>query len=161
MLDEFENVVASIMAVTKCDRAKAEATARLNGHTPSIAIDEQKRDDVLEKAEQWEVAKLFIAFGFKVDNLSQARRTKQAPGLPDLWCMHRELAIAFWWETKRQVGGKLSDAQIDFRDDCARCHVGYGAGDRHAARTHLIKLGLARIVGDVIEPIRNEALLCQ
>lgn len=33
------------------------------------------------------------------------------------------------------------------------CH----SGDRHAARSQLIKLGLARVVGDTIEPIRRSA----
>lgn len=161
MFNEFEEMVCRIMQTTGADRPKAEAAARLNGYKPSIAIDDQKHEDVLEKAEQHEVTKVFIAFGFNVRNLSQARRTKQAPGLPDLWCMHRELPIAFWWETKRQVGGKHSDPQLEFRRDCERCHVGYGTGDRQAARSHVIKLGLARVVGDSLEPIRREEPACQ
>jgi len=156
MIDDFEMMVSSIMEVTKCDRTKAEATARLNGYAPSAAaIAEAVRDDkVLEKDEQFEVTKVFASFNFKVRNLSQARASKQHT-LGDLYCMHRELPIVFWWETKRQVGGRLSAAQIEFRDDCTRCNVGYGTGDRYAARTHLIKLGLAHVVNGVLEPIRT------
>lgn len=116
---------------------------------------EEKRADVLEKDEQREIRKLFIAFGFQVYWLSQARRTGQTAGVPDLFMLHRELPVGFYWETKRQVGGKLSPAQQDFRDGCIRCGIGYGCGDRYAARTHLITLGLATVVGDTIEPVRR------
>jgi hypothetical protein len=152
---EFDDVVARIMLQLGCDRTKAEAAARLNGYKPAVEIDNTRDDTVLEKEEQAYISRLFREFGLNVRNLSQARKTKQAPGLPDLWCMHRELPIAFWWETKRQIGGRLSDAQVEFKSDCERCHVGYGTGDRHAARNHLIKLGLARVVGDTLEPIHR------
>lgn len=154
----YDAFVQQLVAANVAEHA-AHQLARLK--YPDAAAEKareaERRAGVLEKDEQREVRKLFIAFGFEVYWLSQARRTGQTPGVPDLWCMHRELPIGFYWETKRQVGGKLSDAQLLFRDGCLRCGVGYGTGDRYAARTHLIKLGLAQIVGDTLEPIRVRA----
>jgi len=98
---------------------------------------------ILEKTEQLEVRKRFVVCGFKVRNLSQPRATKQAPGLPDLWLVHRALPIAVWFETKRQVGGRYSDAQLEFRDDCDRCGVTWRGGDRYAAERYLVAIGLA------------------
>jgi hypothetical protein len=157
MNGQWDDVVNAIMLATKCDRAKAEKVAQMNGHTPPAVTVAAERDArVLEKAEQQEVINVFTAFSFKCYNLSQARAAKQTPGLADLWCVHTELPIAFWWETKRQVGGEHSDAQLEFRDECVRCRVGYGTGDRFAARTHMIKLGLAHVVGQTLEPIRAQ-----
>lgn len=139
-------------------RDKAERTARAQLNIPADpAPEDMRRENVLERTEQLEIVKLFRAFGFEVYWLSQARAAKQTPGLPDLWCMHRERTIAFWWETKRDKGGRFSEAQLRFREIAERCGVGYGSGDRRAARSHIIGLGLARIVGDSLEPIRNTA----
>lgn len=63
----------------------------------------------------------------------------------------RELAL----EEKRRDDIREKEEQAEFRDDCVRCGVGYGTGDRFAARTHLIKLGLATVVGEMLEPIRS------
>lgn len=86
--------------------------------------------------------KLYIAHGCLVRNLSQARRTKQAPGLPDLWIVHRGKRQAWWHETKRSVGGRYSPAQLEFRDDCAACGVGWVGGDRRAAAEKLRAIGV-------------------
>lgn len=72
--------------------------------------------------------------------------------------MHRDRPIAFYWETKRAAGGKYSEAQLRFREAAIRCGVGYGTGDRRAAQTHLINLGLAYVdAGGALEPIRRTA----
>jgi hypothetical protein len=158
---DFETMVTQIMATTRCDRAKAEAAARYNGvqppaPDPAAIAAAARQASIDEKTEQLEVTKLFRSFGFTVRNLSQPRETKQSPGFPDLWVTHDTLPIAFWWETKRQVGGKFSDAQLTFREDAVRCGVGCGAGDRHHAAQHVIDLGLAyRDAGGVLEPVRR------
>lgn len=118
------------------------------------AKDEQ-RENVLEKEEQREIRKLFKAFGFTVYSLSQARASKQTPGLADLYCVHRDQPIALWFETKRQHGGRLSDAQREFQEGNNRCGIRSVVGDRYTARTLLITLGLARVVGDTLEPMRS------
>ncbi len=155
-LAEYDAYVAQLAAAGVATwAAERQAREKYPDAVRERELEAERREDVLEKEEQAEIRKLFLSFGFKVRNLSQARASKQSPGLADLYVVHRELPIAFWWEAKRQVGGKLSPAQVEFRDDCLRCGVGYGSGDRHAARTHLIKLGLAQIIGDTIEPIRR------
>ena len=159
MLTEFDSLVEALVR-TGVPRAKAEASARAKLGTSSEAPATPTRDErVLEKAEQAEVVKRFRAFGFKVYNLSQARATKQTPGLADLWCAHTRHPIAFWWETKRQVGGEHSPAQIDFRAECYRCCVGYGTGDRYAADEHLILLGLAiRLADGTLHPAPGDPI---
>jgi hypothetical protein len=113
-------------------------------HVPPAQLVVPERDEhALEKQEQVEVRKLLIAYGFKVYNLSQARASKQSPGLPDLWCVHTREPVAFWFETKRQVGGKLSPPQLEFQAECLRCEVRHFVGDRHSAAALLLSLGLA------------------
>lgn len=97
--------------------------------------------DALEKDEQREVMKMYRAHGCVVRNLSQARKTKQAPGLPDLFVVHRGKSHAWWHETKRPVGGRYSPAQLEFRDDMQACGVGWVGGDRRAAAAQLRAIG--------------------
>lgn len=92
---------------------------------------------VREKEEQAAVTKLFRTHGFTVRSTSQARPSKIALGFPDLFVTHRSKPLAFFWETKRQVGGVLSDAQRDFAADCARCGIVCHAGDRYHAAAFL------------------------
>jgi hypothetical protein len=151
----FDAMVQSLRA-QGVPLALAETTARreLGIAVPDPAA--QRDANVLEKAEQLVVTKTFRAFGFDVYSTSQYRPAKVTPGIPDLWCVHRERPIAFWWETKRQVGGRLSSAQLLFQESCQRCDVGYGTGDRHAAADHLVALGLAFMTAiHTLEPIHN------
>lgn len=125
------------------DAAEHEATRRY-GPRPVPTRDERIR----EKDEQHEVTKRFRVCGFTVRNLSQARASKQAPGLPDLFITHDTKPRALWWETKRQVGGKYSDAQRAFKADCQRCGVICEGGDRYAAESWLVLHGHATIGSD-------------
>lgn len=93
--------------------------------------EQQRRADLLEKAEQRAIGNMARAIGCKVYNLSQARASKQSPGLPDLWITKRAIGLAFWWETKRQVGGQRSTAQMEFGEECTAGLVNYGFGDRY------------------------------
>lgn len=125
------------------ERAQARARELCND-APPLAGEEPERDArVLEGKEQAEVYKLFRGFGCEVYNLSQARASKQAPGLGDAWVVHRSLPLAWWWETKRQVGGELSAAQERMRDNCLRCGIAYYSGDRYKAAALLVHLGIA------------------
>ena len=96
------------------------------------AAEIERSKDVAEKDEQRAIRKMAIALGFRVYWLSQARATKQTPGMPDLWLAHQERGLAGWWETKRQIGGERSSAQADFADECAASGILYGFGDRYA-----------------------------
>lgn len=132
------------------ERAQVEARRQLGVVFPTEQ--EEQRTAALEKEEQAAIRKLFIAFGFRVYNLSQARASKQTPGLGDMWIVHRTLPLAFWWETKRQTGGRHSAPQVEFQAECQRCGVGYGTGDRFAAQDHLVALGVAVRCGKHLEP---------
>jgi hypothetical protein len=138
--------------------AKAEAAVRRELGLPDAASPESPARDyrVLEKEEQREVVKRFTVCRFKGYWLSQARVTKQTPGLPDLWLLHRERPIALWWETKRQVGGRTLTAQLEFAELCQRCGITVGTGDRYDAEHWLITQGLAESIGGgAFEPLRS------
>jgi hypothetical protein len=102
---------------------------------------------------------VFKALTCGVCRLSQNRRTKQTPGLGDLWCTAPQgWRLAWWWETKAGAG-KLEPAQEHFRDDCFRTGVLWGAGDRHDAQRFLIQLGIAyRHSSGSIELLRTPGL---
>jgi hypothetical protein len=157
----FDEAVNAVMERIGCSRDRAELIVRANPHTFDAppSTEPAKDASILEQREQLEIYKLFRAYGFKVKNLSQARASKQAPGLGDAWILHRDRPIAFWWESKRQVGGELSPAQIEMRDDCWRCGVRYYSGDRYAAADLLVQLGLAEAGNGPcgIVPIRQSA----
>jgi hypothetical protein len=152
----YESLVNDMTAMG-IPRARAELAARKKLRLPldETPDDVLRRADVLEKAEQHEITKLFRAFGFTVRNLSQSRASKIAPGVPDLFVTHDTLPLGFWWESKRQVGGRYSAAQVEFRADCERVGIACFGGDRFAARSHLISMGLATVVNGVLEPVRR------
>lgn len=155
---EYDNYVSQLRAANVGEEA-AHKAARIK--YPDAAAQKaamaERASDELERVEQWEITKLYRTFRFDVYSTSQYRRAKITPGVPDLWVMHTELPIAFWHEVKRSKGGRFSEPQIRFREQAQRAGVGYISGDRYAARTHLITLGLAQIIGDAIEPVRTPA----
>lgn len=153
----FDEAAAALCLATGCSYDRAVDLLRQDGRyagTEPRAV--QKDERVLEKAEQVEVRRLAIAYGFKVKNLSQYRPAKVSLGFPDLKLIHTRLPLMLWWETKKQVGGALSPAQEEFRDDCIRCGELHGYGDRYAFVEKLLELELAvRGAGQYgIEPIR-------
>lgn len=152
----FEDAVAHLMAQTNCSRAFAESQVReqLPHLVRQFPPTQSPRDAILEKAESVEVRKLLIAYGFRIYNLSQARASKQTPGLPDIWFSHTSMPLAGWFEVKRSNGGVLSKAQIEFAEDCARCGILCLHGDRYAAQQLLVDLHLAIRIDDRIEPAR-------
>lgn len=153
----YEAIVAQLLELG-IPREKAEARAREACGLPDPAPTPEADPRVLEKKEQHEIIKRLRVCRFKVYSLSQARASKQTPGLPDLWCAHETLPIAFWWESKRQVGGELSTAQVEFRAECERAGIPYGTGDRYAVEERLIGLGVAERQGrDFVPTARARA----
>lgn len=141
----FDEAVSALQACSGIDRGRAEAAVRATGQfsAPPVLVADPARDDsIAEKAEQAEVARLFRAHGFTVRSTSQARASKVAPGIADLFVTHTSRPIGFWWETKRQIGGKLSPAQVVFREDCERCGIPCQSGDRYDAAAYLAGLGI-------------------
>lgn len=135
------------------EKARTEAARQLGVTWDAPAKDERVR----EKEEQVEIRKIAIGYGFKVRNLSQYRPSKVALGFADLFLSHKRLPVSLFWETKRQVGGERSGAQVEFGEDCMRTNVGYGYGDRYAFVDKLLELELAvRGAGQYgIEPVRS------
>jgi hypothetical protein len=136
------------MVAASCSREKAErpcgGSSRTSRRSPSCV---DRAENVREKEEQAFIAKLFRGFGCKVYNLSQARASKQTPGLPDLWVVHLEAKLAFWFESSARVGGKLSAAAARVPPRVRAAPACALLGDRRAAAKILARQGLAR-VGD-------------
>jgi hypothetical protein len=121
---------------------------------------EKEIDARLEKEIQAEVIKLYKAFGCAVYNLSQARASKQTPGLPDLVCFYEDQdkynnRSFSWWHETKTPSGKQSDAQVEFQIRCRRVSVPYVLGGIRAAEEHLINFRLAERINGVLEPIRR------
>ena len=91
--------------------------ARETVGTPSRPVSEQE--------EQRRIRRDAIASGGKVYWLSQARKTGQTPGLPDLWIAFPTLGM--WWETKA-LDGSLSPFQLDFAAECQQNGTAHGSG---------------------------------
>jgi hypothetical protein len=147
-LSEFDDLVAQLVGFGYSRPEAEKAVREQHPHlAPKIDVD---RDNVLEKQEQHEIVKLLRGFNFHVYTLSQARASKQTPGLPDIW-FARE-SVAGWFEVKRSEGGRLSSAQEEFRDECQRAGVLHVVGDRSHAQQLLVDLGLAIRIENRIEP---------
>lgn len=150
MTPPFDSLVDEVMRKTGVDRRRAAAAVRksLGIPEPTQTAAEIERDEtILEGKEQAEVIKLFRSYGFTVWVTSQFRRAKVSPGIPDLWvsrpARRSSRAIAGWFETKRQVGGTRSSAQVEFGDGCVAGGIPYAFGDRYAAGAWLVELGVA------------------
>lgn len=58
------------------------------------------------------IVKFLRMIGFAVYDLEQNRKTRQTPGIPDLYVQGK--GIRFWVEVKT-AKGRLSEAQADFK----------------------------------------------
>jgi hypothetical protein len=125
------------------DRAERRIREMHPGLDTAVPRQQERAAEALEKDEQREIRKLLVSFGFRVYWLSQAKQSGQTPGLADLWSVHERLPIAFWWETKRQVGGRHSPAQVEFAWLNTRAGVASFCGDRYDAQQLLVELELA------------------
>jgi hypothetical protein len=109
---------------------------------PRLEADESNADR-LEKAEQQACWDVFRAFGGRVYSLSQSRAAKQTPGLGDGFVIFPGLT-SFWWETKRETGGRVSPAQQEFHELCnASKGSWHFIGGRREAEELVIALGIA------------------
>jgi hypothetical protein len=109
---------------------------------------ENEIDARREKEIQAEIVKLYRAFGCRVYNLSQARATKQTPGLPDMWVVSMDSGLArasklAWWHEVKTPKGEQSEAQREFQIECKLCYVGYVVGGVQAAEAQLLTFGIA------------------
>lgn len=91
----------------------------------------QRNANIAEDREQSVIMKMARAIGIRAWNNSQKRRSKVAPGIPDIMFSKRDVKFFAFWETKRQVGGKASEEQLVFAGDVEAAGVNYGRGDRY------------------------------
>ena len=108
----------------------------------TVAMLAELNPDQLEKAEQWEVVKLYEAVGCKVISFSQPRATMQTEGIPDLRVYCERKGLSWWQECKRPNGGRQSDAQLDFQIMAERCGEIYILGGFREAYAHLQQIGV-------------------
>lgn len=113
--------------------------------TPAEAAERIAEDDTrLEKEIQRDVVKLYRAHRCVVYNLSQARASKQTPGIGDLYVLWPEMHFegpAEWWHETKTGTGKQSPDQREFQELCSTCDVGYVLGGVAAAEAKLRQLG--------------------
>ena len=129
----FDGIVAGLQNIG-VPRDRAEAIARKElGLADPTPKEVERAEAIDEKKEQSEIVKVAKAFGCVVYRLSQPRATMQDEGIGDMFIFHPHTRHAWWWETKRQVGGKRSAAQIIFAEYCEATDQGYGHGDRWRA----------------------------
>lgn len=135
------NPEAMIAEARRRDERRAK-NMPLHATVAELEHQEMIADDRLEKEIQADVRKLYIAYGCTVYSLSQARASKQSPGLGDLYVIH-ERCGAVWWHETKTPRGKQSPAQLEFQ----RLHWGTGVemavGGIRAAEDHLIAIGAA------------------
>lgn len=116
-------------------RRPKSARRRAAPAAPSLA-------HVLEKDEQRDVYRLYVAVGCEVIWLSQPRATMQTEGIPDLKVYCRRKGLTWWHETKRPQGGKQSPSQARFQVLAEACGEQYVLGGWEDAVRMVRKVGL-------------------
>jgi hypothetical protein len=113
-----------------------------------------ERDARLEKDIQRDVYKRYRNFGCEIYWLSQARETRQTPGVPDLIVFHPRSATAWYHEVKTPTG-TVSPAQLHFLELAAGCGIRVVVGGVNAAEEQLVIIGAAyRELDGHLEPRR-------
>jgi hypothetical protein len=128
-------------------RRFVDAPAGVPIATPS----EDELREALEKRHEAEGDKLLLALGWEAVRLSEARRTKKTPGVPDRRYYHRRRRAAFWWEVKADAGRQRPD-QRAFQEMCEACGEVYVLGKLEALKTWLVAAGYATREGELLIP---------
>lgn len=101
---------------------------------PKVSRALQRETDV-----QRAVTQFFRKAGCHVYSLAQGRKTRQTPGLPDLYVIHPSYGA--WWFECKVPGGKLSAAQAKFADQCWLSKIAYywgGTKEAQSAMQHAV-----------------------
>jgi hypothetical protein len=95
----------------------------------------------LRESEVGEEVRHFLKrVGWRYYSLAQGRKTRQTPGLPDLWCLHPSGRPPFWVELKSETGTS-SPAQLEFAALCHTAGTGHVVGGVTQVMDHLKKIG--------------------
>ena len=95
---------------------------------------------VSEKTIEASVDERFELCGFRSIHFSQARASKQTPGIPDRRYVHRRMQLALWFEVKAPDGEWREDQQL-FAADCEATGEPYLIGGLDVALDLLQTLG--------------------
>lgn len=153
MSSSYEAIVAGLVALN-VPREKAEARARELVGLPAAGIDTPSEAEMREQLEEYHVEegdKLLRALGFEVVRLSQVRRSKIHPGLPDRRYYHRRRGFAFWWEAKAEWGKQRPD-QRAFQEMAEACGERYVVGKLETLKGWLVRQGVAVCEGELLVP---------
>ena len=139
---ERDLYVAQLRAVgVGLEQAEREATRKYGA--PITRVD----DDRLEKAIEHDGDVMMQKAGFTVIRFSQARKTKQTPGIPDRRYYRRpranSSALIVWWEAKSS-SGKQSAHQKAFQAMAESCGEAYVCGTDDVLIGWLRTKGLVR-----------------
>jgi hypothetical protein len=138
-------------------RRRDERRAKGLPLTPDVSEPEEQArikeaDDRLEKIIQRDVWKLYRRFNCQCYWMSQARKTRQTAGVPDLIVFNRR-ARAMWYHEIKTPTGEQSPAQKVFQEQCNACAIYYALGGVAAAEDVLITIGVAyRLSDGSLEP---------
>lgn len=105
----------------------------------------------LEKQHEAEGDRLMLALGFEVVRLSEARKTKKTPGVPDRKYYHRRRRLTLWWEAKASSGTQRPDQRV-FQEMAEACGETYVLGTLEALKSWLVDQGIATRDGDLLIP---------
>lgn len=142
--DEIRRVETARVTVTKTrsmgTTEQQLAQTRHDLEAANVVIEHIERPEP-EKVVQRAVYTLYVDAGCRVFWLSQARRTGQTRGLPDLYVFH-ERAGASWWHEVKPATGDLTLEQRDFQRLCAATLTRHVTGGVEAAKRMLTALGI-------------------
>lgn len=128
--------------MNRYQRRNLRRTKRMSGVEMAMADLTESDDNRLEKAEQAAVCRLYRDVFCRVVSFSQPRATKQTEGIPDLKIYCERKGLTWWFETKRQRGGKQSHDQKEFQRLAEQCGETYVLGGRKEAYAHLVEVGI-------------------
>lgn len=121
--------------------SRETAEREVRAQKPELAVPAnvtpRDEDEVVDAADA-----LMRALGFDVVRLSQKRRSKITPGVPDRYYLHRRRKISLWYEAKAP-GGTLRPEQSEFQRMCQEAHVEHVAGGLPQLREWLEAMAFA------------------
>lgn len=94
------------------------------------------------------------ALGFTAVRFSQARATRQTPGIPDRRYYSPERRAAVWWEAKTEIG-RASAFQVAFRAMCEACGEEYVMGTEDALIDWAVSKGYAKRLPNGMQILRD------
>jgi len=93
----------------------------------------------MERDVQRDVVAFYRTIGCSVYVFSQGRKTRQTPGIPDLYVQYKGKR---WWHESKTEAGRLSAAQVEFAGRELDAGGDVIVGGLKAAQTYTRALGI-------------------